>query len=364
MREIDPFSYYPDRASAIAGFGGNDRGPDPRYCFHTSYINVRPGEASFQLQLRGGRATYGRLSLRVHALRPGSDENASFVAGARVDVAVNDMPDLCVSVSFAALRHTQYAFYGQFVKDTDIQADAVAVFLVEGAGQEGDYIEPPRSVLALTQGEQGARSDNALFHVLGHHLLTPVSQDCTTTQLAELEREGWPGQGKDGWAEALCLNALRTYEVTQPGLEGLVVGHCSEYFSETLTQAGFFLRQLPADPPPPDRSGIFADFLVWPEGLWAEENADRRWDVINGWFARLKIGGVGIVTCRFNPGNRRAEKQPVLDGPQITVGEIEKWAVRLIALGYAVAPLAFSAPEVQQADEDGLVRFALVARRI
>ena len=364
MREIDPFSYYPDQASAIAGFGGSDRAPDPRYCFHTSYINVRPGPARYQLQLRGVRSTCGKLSLRVHALRSESDENASFVAGARIDVAVDDAQDLFVGVSFAALRHTQYAFYGQFVRDTDLQADAVAVFLEEDDGQNGDYVEPPRSVLAPTQNQPGVGSDKALLHVLGHHLFTPVSQDCTTTQMDELERQGWPRLGTDGWAEALCLNALRTYDVTTPGLEGLVVGHCSDRFSDTLAQAGFRLNWVPANPPPPESSAMFNDFLVWPEGLWTEERASHRWEVICAWFARLKIGGVGIVTCRFHPGNVRIGKSPVIDGPQITQAEIEKWALRLIALGYAVAPLAFSPPEVQRADEDGMVRFALVARRM
>lgn len=363
MREVDPFAYYQDQASVIPGFGGDKPAPAPGYAFHTNYISVRPGRAYYQLQLGGVRATRGKLSLRVHSLQPDTGENASFAAGARIDVAVSSKQDLCVSVPFGALRGTQYAFYGQ-LNDTDIQAEAIGVFIGEAEGHGDDYVEPPRSVLTSTLPETGPLADKSLFHVVDRHLFMPVSQDCTTTQIAELRTGEWSGQGIDDWAEALCLNALRAYDVTMPGLEGLLVGHCSEQFSSALASAGFCLRRQAGNPPPPERSEMFVDFLVWPEGLWAEESAESRWNAVKTWFARLKIGGVGIVTCRFRPGNARLEKNMASVDPQITQSEIERWALLLIADGYAVAPLAFSEPEVQQIDEHGLVRFALIARRI
>jgi len=59
MRDIDPFAYYFNHSSAIPGLGGDSLSPDPRYCFHTDYIDVRPGPARYELLLRRVRASRG-----------------------------------------------------------------------------------------------------------------------------------------------------------------------------------------------------------------------------------------------------------------------------------------------------------------
>ena len=370
MREIDPFSYYSGQASAIPGFGGELPPPDAGYCFHTEYIAVRPGLASYQLRIAGVRASCGRLALRVHSHRRDRAENAKFVAGAQIDLDGRDGPELCVGVQFVALPQTQYAFYGQFVRDADIRADAVTVSLGEGAGQAHEYVEPPPSVLASPLDRQDLMPAKALLHVLSHPLGAPVSQDCTVRQMAELRADASSGHGLDDWAEALCLNALRVHGATGQALEGLLVGRCSDRFAAALREGegedegggGHDLRVFAATPPPPENATIFGDFLVWPHALEEDGDPALRWLAVRAWFGRLKIGGIGIIACRFVPGHPAAGGgQP---GPPITRSEIERWARRLIAEEYSVDPLVFSTYEDLQIDEEGLARFALVARRV
>lgn len=364
MREIDPFSYYPGQASAVPGFGGDLPPPDAQYCFHTDYITVRPGLACYQLRIAGVRASRGRLALRVHSHRRDSAENAKFVAGAQIDLDGRDGQDLCVGVQFVALPQTQYAFYGQFVKDADIRADALTVSLGEGQGHDEAYVEPPPSVLAPPQEVQDLMPAKALLHVLSHPLVAPVSQDCTLRQMAELRADAAAGHGLDDWGEALCLNALRVHGATGRALEGLLVGPCSDRFAAALGEGGHDLLACPATPPPPENSTIFGDFMVWPQGVEQGGDPASRWHAVKAWYARLKIGGIGIITCRFVPGTPAAKAGAPGDGAAITRSEIERWARRLIAEEYSVDPLVFSTYEDLALDEDGQSRFALVARRV
>ena len=363
MLEVDPFAYYPQHASVIAGWGGSGLSPDPLYCLHTYYLDMRSGPARFELELRNVRASFGELVLCVHAQRLGSDENASLVSGTRLDVVSDHARDLRATVAFFALRNVQYALYGYFQQGSDIRADGVKVTLHESNGEVGDYIEPPRSALALSQNRSDVRPANALIHVLPPRMNAPVSQDFTRLQRAELIAAG-EGKSADDWAEALTLNALKAYGVTIPALEGIVVGACSPRFLDALTNASFALQVVESHPVPAPALGLFGDFLVWPQGLCVIGNASQRWDVVNGWFGRLKIGGFGVMTCRYRPGDIPSSSHSANSGHEITQNEIGRWALQLIGNGFSVAPLAFSSPEDLVLDDAGLARFALIAKRI
>ena len=363
MRELDPFSFFINHASAIDGLGGGNMSPDPRYCFHTVYEEVRPGQAHYELRLSGVRASRGELALRVHAFRPHTGENASLVAGARLDVAVDAKQDLSVSVRFAALRNVHYAFYGYFIEDSDIHADSLTVLLHEPEGEEADYVEPPRSVLALEPAEYEVRPANALIHVVTPRLSAPVSQDCTRAQIAEVTAQHGPDASLEDWAETLCLNALRTYDIIAPALEGLIVGPCSARLSQSLAASGFSMTQMDSAPLPASNSSLFADFLVCPAAAPSDTDPARRWESAKAWLGRLKIGGLGVMLLRYNPQSGPSRGGLAVDGDRITRNEIGKWALRLIADGYSVAPLAFSAPEDLFLDDEGLASFVLIVRR-
>lgn len=363
MRQIDPFSFFFNHASAVAGLGGDGLSPDPRYCFHTPYVLVRPGAASFELTLRDVRATRGELALRVHAFRPESGENASLVAASRLDVSTAQRVDLTATVRFAALRDVHYAFYGFFIEDSDIAARALEVALHEPEDGAVDFIPPPRSILAQHLPPREVRPANALIHVIAPHLAKPVSQDCTEAQIAEAAT-GVEGVAMTGdWAEMLCLAALGTYGIRDRALEALLVGPVSQAFATALGDAGFLLRQADTDDVPAPSSPVFADVVFWPQGLGHEPDPETRWSIVQAWLARLKIGGLGVITMRYRPEVEPVSCLDVTDGPDLTRNAIGKWALKLIGLGYDVAPLAFSLREDLRLDADGLARFALIVRR-
>jgi hypothetical protein len=363
MREVDPFAYYAQHASAIQGMGGSGLSPNPLYCLHTYYLDMRAGPARFELELHNVRASFGELILCVHAQRRNSDENASLVAGTRIDVVSDQAKNLRATVAFFALRNVQYALYGYFQQGSDIRADNVKVILHESDGEVDDYIEPPRSILATNTDKREVRPANALIHVVPPHLIAPVSQDFTRMQRGELKAAG-QGESADEWAEALILNALKAFGVTVRALEGVVVGPCTPKFIEALADAGFAVVPVDANPVPLPNSGLFGDFMVWPQGLGELDEAKQRWAAVKGWFGRLKIGGVGVITCRYRPGNIPNSSNSALAGTEITQNEIGRWALRLIGDGFSVAPLAFSATEDLVLDLEGLARFALIAKRI
>jgi len=363
MRDVDPFSYYFNHSSGIPGFGGDSAPPDPRYVFHTDYLDVRRGPASFELQLRGVRSTHGELALRIHAIRPGSDENASLVAGSRVNLAMGDAQDFSISLRFAAQRGVQYAFYGYFLDASDIRADDLRIGLHETEVDEEVYSEPPRSVLASDRKSRDLRPANALIHVITPHLSAPVSQDCTVGQLAEMKIPRHSDRSLGEWSETLCRNALSAYGLNFPALEGLLIGPCSDAFSAALAQSGFAMTRMAADPPPSAGSDVFADFVVWPDGLRGEIDADRRWTIFNAWLGRLKIGGLGVMAVSYRPDSVASRGGETTDTAYVSRKEIGKWALRLIANGYSVAPIAFSSLEDLVLDSDGLAHFIMIVQR-
>ena len=358
MRLVDPFDYFPHHASAVSGFGGAHLSPDPRYCFHTSYGAIRPGPAVFELRLRAARWTFGELSLRVHAYRPDSGEDACLVTGDRLDPVDEQVQDMTARVRFAARRGVTYAFHGYFPEGSDLRAEDIEIALVECEEGDDTYIEPPQSLLAGSVGPKEVRPANALIHVVTPRVSAPVSQDCTRSQLEEIT-------GSTGdWAETLTLTALDTYGVERWALETLLIGPASAECERALEQRGLPLQRLDAHDVPPSDSLLFADIVLWPSGLWGEPDPDRRWAIVQGWVGRLKIGGLGIMTARYRPDRGPVSSDDIGNGPDITRNEIGKWALRLIGDGYSVAPLAFSAPEELDLDQDGLARFALIVRRL
>ena len=363
MREVDPFAYYPHHASVIEGMGGSGLSPNPLYCLHTWYLDMRAGPARFELDLENVRASYGELILCVHAQRANSDENASLVAGTRIDVTTDRAKDLHATVAFFALRNVRYALYGYFQQGSDIRSTGVRVILHESDGEVDDYIEPPRSILAAKPTERDVRPANALIHVLPPHLVSPVSQDFTRIQRSEIKASG-QGDTADDWAEALAINALKAYGVTIRALEGVVVGPCSQRLFDALEHSGFAVVPVEADPVPPSTSGLFGDFMVWPQGLGTIDDSKQRWAAVKGWFGRLKIGGVGVITCRYRPGDIPNSSRSAIPGAEVTQNEIGRWALQLIGECFSVAPLAFSTPEDLVLDPLGFARFALIAQRI
>lgn len=365
MREVDPFDYWESHSSAIEGLGGRKRSPDPGYCFHTRYHEVRPGHASFIVKLTGVSARTGELSVRIHAWKPETDSNVSLVSGSRLMFHDGDEGDLSLSVSFVALKGVLYAFYGYLSEDFDLTAQKLHVEIDEPEGEEDIFPDPPRSILVLEQQAGETRPANALLHFGRTGIDAPVSQNCTYDQLSVMAPRGGPDATDAAlawWSDQLCLNALHAYGITHPGLNGLVVGSVSAEHVGHLQALGLIVRTADG-PPPPRTSGDFFDFLSMPAVLGHEADARSRWETVEGWLARLKIGGVAVFGLRYRAEGDLVSSSDTI-GKMLSRNEIGQWALRLIGSGYSVAPLAFAPVASLVVDSQGHVGFIMIVQRL
>ncbi|WCT77375.1 hypothetical protein [Novosphingobium humi] len=364
MREIDPFSYFFDHASAIEGFGGNRRSPDPQYCFHTHYVEVRPGQASYQLKLSGARSSQGELTVRVHAYKPSTGGNATLVAGSRLYLGAEEPTDLSVTVKFVALRDVNYAFYGYFTDNSDISAEKVEIFLDEPEDGASIYVEPPRSIMALELAASETRPANALIHYGAPTLAIPVSQDCTFAQLSEL---GIVIQDVDqalaAWRKSVTFTAMQAYEVLVPGLDGLLLGPVGKDVESSMLEAGMIYEHGKSLPLPEPSSELFYDFILWPDHHDPAGTPETRFAAVTAWLGRLKIGGVAILGLRYRADESIVSSTLAMETGLLSRNEIGQWALRLIGAGYSVAPLSFVPPADRVIGSDGLASFVLIVQR-
>jgi len=367
MREIDPFSYFWDHASALPGFGGTRRSPDPQYCFHTHYEIIRPGRATYMIRLHGVTASQGELTVRVHALRQTPGANATLVAGSRLEMQVEvGKRDLVASVSFHAVRDVTYAFYGFFSEYSDISAERIEVLLDEPEGEEEAYVEAPRSILARDDVETDVRPANALIHAGPVSLEHPVSQDCTWRQLVQMDDSIAFGAQDDEliarWREQICLAALPAYGVTPIPIDGWLIGSASEGMRTALKASNFVVWEREALSPTPN-SREFADFIVSPAGFPSLETAEARWALFNSWIQCLKVGGVAAIGLRHAPSTRPVSSALAADDGPLVANEIGRWVLRLIGMGFSTAPLAFAPVSELAVDSRGLASLMLIVRR-
>jgi hypothetical protein len=363
MREVDPFDYWENHSSAIEGLGGPERSPDPRYCFHTRYHEVREGRAQYVLQLNGVRATFGELSMRVHAWKPETNSNVSLVSGARMILHAEDGAELSLATHFASQKGVLYALYGYLSEDSDVTAQTLKVMIDEPEDTGEHHIEPPRSVLAMGPQTRESRPANALLHYGRTTIDPPVSQSCTYEQAIALglNPRAEASTTLARWSEAICLKALETYGSSHVGLEGLVVGAVSADYAQHL--AATPKRQVDGPPPSP-ASGDFYDFLLMPAGPSAVSEARERWENIEDWLACLKIGGIAILGLRYQPDSDLVSSATTANANLLSRNEIGQWVLRLIGRGYSVAPLAFAPVADLVIDSQGLAGFILIVQRL
>lgn len=374
MRDIEAFSYWPDHASAIHGFGGHRRSPDPRYCFHTLYNDVRSGPARYVLKIKGAKASEGEISLRIHAFRPPHDTQISLVAGARLDLSNLDEDEVAVEVPFIALRDVLYAFYGYFSEYSDIQAEHVQVGLIEpDEDSAASYVEPPRSVLAQREVSHEVRPANAMIHGEAAQLTLPVSQDCTWTQLAAMlgKRRGEVqaleqdalAHALAQWREDTCLHALDAYDVVQAGLDGWVLGRTDAVMKQRL-DAGHFIMDYRDVPALDATSQEFADFILWPHALDFAPDHEGRWAQVMAVLGHLKIGGMAVIGLTYRFETDLVSSSQAAEHKGLSRNEIGQWVLRLVGSGYSVAPLCFASPQDVVTDEQEMTAFALIVHRL
>jgi hypothetical protein len=361
MRQVEPFSYYVEHASAIEGFGGGASAPDPRYCFHTHYEEVRPGRVTFHLRMTGAEASAGELTLRVHGYKPGSNADISLVAGARRVLAGlgegEHAGELVLTVRFSAVQGVQYALYGFFSEPSDLRAEEIIISIDEHGPAENDGAAGGRSSkshFAATAFETSAR----LYASVTPSLHLPVSQDCTMTQLASVEAsEGKdtrlsPGEALTKWGAVVSLAVLKRYGMLQAGAATAVVGRWPAGLADALRAQG--CRILDSDMCAGSHDFLISFALDEPTPDPAE-----RYQLIRTTLSCVAGGGLAVFVLRYLAA-------PLTSADLLQFcrrNEIEQWALRLIGLGYDVAQLAFGSGPQRVVQPDGTTPFVFIVRK-
>jgi len=371
IRQLDPFGYLTGHASVIRPLGGSEKGPDPRYAFHTPYVEFRPGRVIFSIRFTDLHASFGELRVFVHAFVPGSGRDAVFVTSSRLDLADRAAVERGLVISFMGVAGASYAAYGVCGEGTDAQAAGLSVTAEQPETSEFDSSEgfllrtrletPPLGLPArLLTNEQPSFRD-------------PVSQLMTDNQLIEPDLRRWldripnqPASAAAGWRFAFIAQALDRYGMLRKGARGITLGGGGIALGPILVAAGCEAmvgwlspehgasdfawtdvgcrrldpagvpeaqgRQLALHNEPADTRGF--DFM-WTIG--AAELGYAAGHTANFLFEIMTVlrpGGFAVHMLDMAPPGRDAP-------PSLPRAEIERLAVTLISRGFTVAQLAF-----------------------
>jgi SAM-dependent methyltransferase len=186
-KTLDPFGYWPEKASAIKGLGGTAPGDPGSYAFHTHYTVCGPAEVRFDVCISDLQAAGGRLVLRVQ-------RETSTGRVKRALQRTFPLPELIASnglasISVPAKDGDAYALLG-LIEEASPSATAIDVIV--------RYAPPdPDSDRRLQQARRRIfdRSPSAALRAIVSDgpatLADPGSQMCTSAQFEEPDYDRW-----------------------------------------------------------------------------------------------------------------------------------------------------------------------------
>lgn len=301
-RVLDPFCFFVGEASAISGLGGEKAPSDSRYCFHTQYLELRPGRTVYHCRFFHPRASFGELQLRVHGFYPGFD--AQLVSSTVTYLENLEQDVLSLDIGFMALEGIQYALCGYVSDHTDMEVAAMDVHVEEMDGDRHQSGKAQPTSLIGTMGQYD--SVPKLLADKYPSAVNPTSQPFTFDQLADPAYKAlWPAipehndDGRGRWGQVAALQALTQTDLLQPGAHVLLAGDDVAALGRELTQRGCVLRALPdllaphqdlAGDEPPAHDIVLA--LAPVEDY--EAGVERALDL-------LARGGMGLLMLRVDP---------------------------------------------------------------
>ncbi|KRB82438.1 hypothetical protein ASE00_10265 [Sphingomonas sp. Root710] len=375
VRELDPFGFMIGHSSAIKPLGGGERGPDPRYVFHTPYIAFRPGRVTFTIHIDKLQASFGELRVHINAFVHGSGRDAIFVTSSRLDLTDRAAAERGMTISVLAVAGATYAAYGFCLEGTDARAAGIRITAEESGGSDGTIAD---ELLLPTQW--GTKALETPFRLVGDEpvrLSDPVSQPMTEEQLAEPDFTRWsklmPAAADDerlAWQLAFAAQALDRYGMLQPGARGLALGQRATALAPVMAahQCHAMVATVRAQP---GGAGIHWDALPClpidavpgPDGRLhgiplsiADQPADERgfdfiWSL--GAASRLHVTGdtASFLTgamMLLRPGGYAVHMFDLAtggDAPPTAIprAEVERIAIMLISRNFSVAQLNFAA---------------------
>lgn len=387
IRDLDPFGFMDGQASAIRPLGGSERSLDPRYVFHTPYVEFRPGRVIFTVRFDQLRASFGELRVNINAFIPGSGRDAIFVTSARMQLSDNVVAERGLSIAVMTVAGATYAAYGYCTEGTDAHAAGLSVHAEQVESSDDPALQQP--LLPTRLRPPALMTSGRLVETSPPSFQEPISQLMTVGQLAESPAQEWlsaisprPPDEAMQWRLAFLAQALDRYGVLQPGARGIGWGEASRPLAAIFARAqvDVVLARSSADA---------GDMPVWsaircspinaePGEGQAEEllsltalPADQR-----GFDFLWSIGEVERGHAAGSSANHLLELMTVLRpggcgihifdvaasedaGAALPRHEVERLAVMMLSRGFSVAQLNFG--DLDQ--RIGPVPFALIVRK-
>lgn len=383
--DLDPFAFWPDVESRLAGLGGAQPSDNPSYAFHTLYISCGTGPIVFTVRFAGLQAQRGTLILRVHELPEVMGAQARQVAISQTQLADLIRGDGTVSLPAFARAGNHYALLGFIYGDTVAAASGVAI---EVARRMPDPNDPARRTDYRAEAERVAATPQVIGEREGT-LVTPVSQLCTVRQINEpvfgaiIAQLGDLGDVPviDRWEYAFLARVLDRYDVARSGASGLGIGALDDPIAPWLVGHGCTLMlttpgEVPADldlPPgvevrsldPQAIDGLAGFDFAWATRAGGVGGSDRQelLRFIEDTLRALKPGGLMTLVVPIDVAPRPIGHQ---GGPLIRRPDIDRIALLLLSRGHQVAQLCPWGEAVAEADAAETVMvsaFGLVIRK-
>jgi hypothetical protein len=399
-RELDPFAFFAGHASRIMPLGGPDRGPDPKYGFHTLYFEYRPGPVMLTIRFEGLEASFGELHINVNAFVPNSGAHASLVGSSRTQMTALMADGAEISHRVNAIPGVTYAIYGFFPDGTDARASAVAITAQELGELESSAV-PTEAFEPSRFGSEALSSVSTLVSESIPSFATPISQPMTASQLTEQPFAAWtnmvgPAESlsqADLWRRAYVLQALDRYGMLKPGARGLAFRD-NEHLAEIIAPMGCSLviardgaeeeDNVPRAPAVAVRAMSFLDQpddlrgfdFLWSIGVANSlHSAEAAMRFIGTAMRALRPGGIAVHVFDMLATRERREFHEA-DLLPLHRKEIERLGLTLISQRNEIAQLNFGktgddaplANTVTVHNHDGsmtvdIAPFALIARR-
>lgn len=392
VRTLDPFGFLIGQGSAIRPLGGEVRSPDPRYVFHTPYVEFRPGKVVFTIRFAGLQASFGELRVNINAQIPGSGRDAMFVTSSRLLLGDREAAERGLTISIMSVAGATYAAFGFCADGTDARAEGLSITAEQDGLAEEVQAEaplPPTRLGAITMLQAPAR----LIDDGAPSFRDPVSQPMTDAQLAEPECARWlsrlapdPGDDPSRWRIAFVAQVLDRYGMLREGGRGIALGRegaalaaimaaakCDALIVSDPNQlavpdfAWSTIHCAPLDAAPGSNGALPGlplsmleqpggqrgfDFL-WSIGLAGQDHAaGHRASFLDELMTVLRPGGyaVHIFDLALSHG---------ASADALPRAAVERLAVTLISRGFSIAQLNFGGT----ADRSVSVPFGLIVRK-
>jgi hypothetical protein len=388
---LQPFSYWPDRPSALLEQASPEALPVPGYAFNTGYTLATGRRISFRIRLPGLTARSGQLILSINPL----DEHGELVAPLTKTLSLPAIASRGGKAEFAirAIPGYSYALIGVISDDAVAHADGVEIDLIGGATSQlfSNRFEQARRGFLSAPGIGEVESIVVQRHPT---LVEPISQMCTAGQMDDplyrqwCDRLEWTaGPHRKQWEYIFICRALEHYGALHEGARGLGFGVGNEPITSICAAAGCSVvaTDMPAED---DRATIWnasdqfganlrsihrpelcdaqtffervsyrsVDMTAIPADLtgfdftWSSCAYEHLGSIEAGLaffeasLACLKPGGLAVHTTELN----LSSNVDTLDnGPTVIFRrkDIEELAVRLIRQGHEVIPITFDSGE-------------------